>query len=214
MKAYRLSIWNRPTRHALAGLAGILLLAGCTPQFDWREVRNEQPGWVATFPGKPVEVARTLTLPGIANPVTLTIRSARIKDSMFAVGWAVNTDNTPGADERLRKILEAAMLNNLQHDPATTQRTVVKIGDRPAQQVVATGSIKAGEKGAADPAGLWMRSLVISAPSIPLVPTIPAAPAASSLKPASTVIEIIAVGPASFLTEDQAMQFLQSFRLP
>jgi hypothetical protein len=183
-------------------LISLIFLSGCTPQFNWREVRNEQPYWVATFPDKPVEVTRTITLPGMELPVALTIRSARINDSMFAVGWAVNTGaggvsgttSSSSSSEKLRQALETAMLSNLQHNPATLKRSVIEINGRTAHQVIASGSIQTSAKGPAEKAGLWMQSLVIGgSPSV--------------------VIEIIAVGPASFLDEEKALQFLQSFRL-
>jgi len=200
-------------------LAGVsITLAGCTPKYDWRQVSNDQVGWVAMFPDKPVEASRTFTAPGVDQPVSLTLRSARIDQSLFAVGWVTLIDSAPsdqatqatkssakkitGQDtaEKIRVALEAAMLANIQHTASTLERQSVAIGTRNGQALSTRGKISQGSKQEAAEARLWMRSLVISSP-------------AGVTPPFFHVVEIIAVGPTQDLSEEVALQFIESLVL-
>ncbi len=169
------------------GMAGIL--AGCAPKYDWREVRSEEGGWIALFPEKPVEVTRTITLPHQQQPVRLTLRSGRIGETMFAVGWI------DSGDESVRGALEKAMLNNIQAQAATVQRKTILIKSQPAIETTAEGLMKTDPVAPALKARLWMRSLVRQGPT-------------------PRVIEILAVGPVTELTEETAQQFIESLKFP
>jgi len=182
-------------------MAGLMLsflalvwLAGCSPKFDWRDVRQEEAGWLASFPGKTVEVSRGLSLPSSAAPVILTLRSTRIDENLFAVGWVMN------GNESVRKSLETAMITNINAAPSTViYRRIALTGSEgvAATEVRATGEVRTDTVPSDKPGvvtKLWMRSITISG-SVP------------------RVIEIIAVGPADTLTEEVAEQFLESLRI-
>jgi len=182
-------------------MAGLMLsflafvwLAGCSPKFDWRDVRQEEAGWLASFPGKTVEVSRGLSLPSAAAPVILTLRSTRIDENLFAVGWVMN------GNESVRKSLETAMITNINAVPSTViYRRIALSGSEgvAATEVRATGEVRTDTVPSDKPGvvtKLWMRSVTISG-SVP------------------RVIEIIAVGPADTLTEEVAEQFLESLRI-
>ncbi len=160
---------------------------GCTPTYDWREVRSEEGGWVAIFPEKPVEVTRTITLPDLSSPLRLTLRSGRIGETMFAVGW------TDTATEPVRAALEAAMLKNLQADASAIQRKKITHRSQSMIETSAEGLIKTDPVAPAVKASLWMRSLVRQGAT-------------------PRVIEIVAVGPKSALSEETARQFIESLK--
>jgi hypothetical protein len=193
-----------PWASALVILTTLSLLA-CTPQYDWREVRNEAPAWIATFPGKPVEVTRQVVLPAIKGPVTLTLRSSRVNDTMFAVGWVSVQPLDPkalGQKQPMREIqqaLEVAMLKNIQADEMQIKRqtdiSVPGSGELKARQINAQGRLQTGQNQAPTEAALWMRTLTIE-------------------KPLSIVLEVIVVGPKANVAEEVAMQFIDSLRLP
>lgn len=48
----------------IAGLTAILAVAACSPTLDWRELRPEGSGVVASFPCKPDRHARALVIAG------------------------------------------------------------------------------------------------------------------------------------------------------
>jgi len=66
------------------------VLPGCSPKFDWREVRSAADVYAVSLPGKPQVVTRDLELPLAAGPqkVSMTMTSAGVGPTMFAVGVA------------------------------------------------------------------------------------------------------------------------------
>lgn len=171
-----------------------MLGLGCSPEMDWREIRQETIGAKALFPGKPVEVSRTLPSPDGTSPFTLTLKSARIDQTMFALGWVID------GPENARSILEAAMLANIQADASSVRREQLMIGEQQIYQLQATGSMRPDPSSPTVPARLWMRSLVVATPG-------------GQGKGSTTTIEIIAVGPTQQLREEDARQFIESLSL-
>lgn len=170
-------------------LAGLGLL-GCTPKYDWRVIQSEEYRWSATFPAKPVEVSRTVSMSGMDQPVKLTLRSAKVGETMFAVGWVAGQANA----EKIRAALEAAMLKNINHDPASLKVKTVSVSGEAARQVFASGKMQIDNLSTPTDARLWMRSM-------------------ASPNPTVAAIEIIAVGPAGELTEEIAFQFIESLKI-
>lgn len=178
---------------------------GCTPKYDWRILDNEEFGWVATFPAKPVEVTRRVAMEGFETPVGLTLKSARIDNTMFAVGWVAREAAPPGSTpalrqrpadaEKIRKALQQAMLKNLDHDAQTIKESEVVLANQlSAKALFAKGKMRLNKDAPAIDAVLWMRSQ--------------ANPNARLL-----AIEIIAVGPSGEIPEEIALQFIESLRL-
>lgn len=90
---------------ALLGAASGVL-GGCSPALDWREVRLEGPGLVATFPCRPVGQTRRLTLAGTS--VSMTLQACEAAGRTFAVALADMGD--PGAvDAGLRALRDASL---------------------------------------------------------------------------------------------------------
>lgn len=52
---------------------GLLAVLGCTPAYDWREVRPEGAALVAMFPCRPQHHARTADLAGMSVPMQLHV---------------------------------------------------------------------------------------------------------------------------------------------
>jgi hypothetical protein len=176
-----------------------LLIAGCTPKMDWREIRQETAGFKAMFPGKPLEVSRKLSLGQPPEAITLTLQSARIDDVMFAVGWIDNA--RPGH----RQQLEEAMLANIQAVPDSIRRSSIGSAGRPAHELVARGMMRLDPAGPLVEARLWMRTMdvLIEIPGM----------GKGTAKPTLRIIEAIVVGPASQANEEDAQQFLNAFQL-
>jgi hypothetical protein len=62
------------------------LLGGCSPKFDWREVRDGTAHYVAAFPAKTASYSRTFSL--LDTPITMTMTVAQVDGVNFAVGSA------------------------------------------------------------------------------------------------------------------------------
>ena len=70
----------------LAGLALLMALSGCSPSYNWRELRVADGRVQAAFPAKVQAETRDLDAQGTRLRFTLT--SARVGDGVFAVGHA------------------------------------------------------------------------------------------------------------------------------
>ena len=77
-----------PHLRVAAILFGCLLLQGCSPTLNWRDVRLDQTSLLALFPCKPERGARKITLG--AQVVTLTILACDASNAKFALAY-VNT---------------------------------------------------------------------------------------------------------------------------
>lgn len=78
----------RRLRAGVGGLALALLvpglLAGCSPRFNWREVRVDEAGYRVMFPDKPDAATRPIHLEDL--PVDMTLQGARVDGMTFVVG--------------------------------------------------------------------------------------------------------------------------------
>ncbi len=80
-----------------AALVGLLALAGCSPEFDWRELKSDAGRFAVLMPAKFHHEARTLA----ANPGNDMHRwSARAADSVFGVGYTDYPAGTAVSIER------------------------------------------------------------------------------------------------------------------
>lgn len=68
--------------------AGVVaaILAGCSPKFDWREIRAPDAGFVVLLPDKPQTVTREMAFDG--RTIRMTIVSTGVGPSLFAAGVA------------------------------------------------------------------------------------------------------------------------------
>ena len=96
-------------RRRLLGLVAVVVLAACTPTYDWREVKSDAV--VALLPAKPSSQTRELELAGLK--VQMTMQSARADALAFAVA---RVDLPAGSDAAAREsivdALRTALLRN------------------------------------------------------------------------------------------------------
>ena len=90
-----------------AVLLGALL--GCTPDYDWREVRPEGAGVSALFPCRPQHHMRAMDTPQVTSPMHLQVCSR--SGSTFAVGWLDVAE--PARVESVLDFLRAAAKSNM-----------------------------------------------------------------------------------------------------
>ena len=74
-------------RKLLAGLAGALLLAACSPKFDWREIKSVDGGFAILMPDKPLTATREIAFDG--HPIRMTMVSTGVGPTLFAAGVAL-----------------------------------------------------------------------------------------------------------------------------
>jgi hypothetical protein len=70
----------------LMSLACALLLAACTPRFDWREIKAGDAGFAILLPDKPRTETREIAFEG--GTIRMTIVSTGVGPTLFAAGVA------------------------------------------------------------------------------------------------------------------------------
>lgn len=168
-------------------------LAGCSPTYDWREVRDAEVGWSILFPGKPVVVTRTVALqpsPELTSgrattEISLTMHASRIKDVSFALGLVKLEGKTPAERGAIRRALEASRVKNIRGRIDSIDPKAL------GSPLSASGTLQLKANGDPVPARLLMRSVVRN----------------------GWVIEAIVVGPSDGFPQDEAQQFLDSLRV-
>ena len=73
----------------LASLSAVLL-AGCSPTYNWRDYTSAEGAFKVLFPAKPATHTRGIDLGGIKVDMTMT--AAEVEGTTFAVGTAVAPD--------------------------------------------------------------------------------------------------------------------------
>lgn len=73
-------------RAALFCALAVLLLAGCYPELDWRELRSVDGGFVVMFPDRPKEITRDIVLGGAA--LRMHMLTTEGHGTAFGVGYA------------------------------------------------------------------------------------------------------------------------------
>jgi hypothetical protein len=167
----------------------MIMMIGCSPQYDWRVIRDDLGG-SAMFPGKPVEVTRPISIAGLKDPVELTLRSAKISETLFTIG------SIPKANESTRRAIEAAMLANIQAKPESVERSTVVIQGLAYIDVKARGEMRLAAGAPPVEARLWMRSATLT----------------DSADVTGRVVEALVVGPAAEWSDEQAEQFMSGFK--
>jgi hypothetical protein len=145
---------RRPPSVLLAVLLAALLAAlliGCSPRFNWREVRSNEGGFVVALPDKPQTVTRKLTVAGHA--VDMTMVSTGVGATVFAVGFARVPDELRSSAEAREATLayfRDGLVRNIEGQLMATAPTTMRRAAGPvvAQQLTARGRIAASGRAA------------------------------------------------------------------
>ena len=86
-----------------------MLLAGCSPDYNWRTVAVADGMVKAIFPDKPRTQERTLDFSG--HKVQFTLTAATVDDAVFAVGYAALPE-TLRTDEAARNEMGRAVIRS------------------------------------------------------------------------------------------------------
>lgn len=71
-------------------LSAALVLAACSPEYNWRQYDSPDAPYGVLFPDKPATYTRTINLAG--NSVAMTMTAAEVKNTVFAVGTGQAAD--------------------------------------------------------------------------------------------------------------------------
>ncbi len=108
---------------AFLAVLAAAFLSGCSLDLDWREVRAEEGAYVALFPAKPRAEARTLG--GAHAGVVMQQSSAKVRETLFAIGFA----DFPKLDSIVATGLRDALVRNI-NGTVTAERDLDASGTR------------------------------------------------------------------------------------
>lgn len=188
----------------------MLLIQGCSPQFNWRQTTDEDGLWLGQFPGKPASITRSVRLqtPTGGFPIRLRLVAARVKNLQFTIGTALpgrqdeqqSSSPAPGEApaplvrpedlELIRLGLEDAMLKNL--NAQAEQRTLKPApeGRLARHLLTARGEIRLEASSPPVPARLQMQTVVLQ----------------------DRVLEAVVAGPEADFIDDVIAPFFEAFR--
>ena len=92
------------------GIAASLLLA-CTPEYNWREIKNLGDGYQVMLPAKPITATREINLDGAK--VTMTVSAAQVNDTLFSVGTVTLPADSSAQRAGALAAMRAQMVRNL-----------------------------------------------------------------------------------------------------
>lgn len=169
----------------LVAFAGAMLLAGCSPTYDWREIPGTNAPYAASFPAKPATHSRVIDLNGMK--VSMTMTAARVGDITFAVG-SIPVANAKAALAAI-DAMKTAMVKNI---GGTVRQE--KILPASVQQLRAV-DLEATGKAAGNPS--------VQAPQILFARFI--------AKP-SHAYQLIVIGPEADVPREEVEMFFASFK--
>lgn len=126
-------------RVGLVALGFAVVLAGCAPELNWREVRPVEGGWSVLLPGKPESMTRTVRLGELE--VAMTMHGARAGEDAYTVAVARLPEGTAAdARERVLAGMRSAMVGNIggrETGAEAVRLPLVDGGGRPVGEVAA-----------------------------------------------------------------------------
>jgi hypothetical protein len=136
-------------RRAAVALAAAVLavaLSGCTPEYNWRELRPDDAHWIALLPARPATATRDIRLGDVA--VTMTMHGAKVRDTAFTVAEAP----LPAAGDAAAAlaVMRQALVRNIEGKELASAQVVVPVvaasgrqaGAAPGLSVEAAGTIR------------------------------------------------------------------------
>ena len=107
----------------LASLSAVLL-AGCSPTYNWRDYTSAEGAYKVLFPAKPATHTRGIDLGGIKVDMTMT--AAEVEGTTFAVGTAVAPD--AALAQATLPAMRQALLRNIGAGDAAEQNGAAPAG--------------------------------------------------------------------------------------
>jgi len=98
-------------RRTVAALAAVPLLAACSPEHDWREVRSDEDGYQVMLPARPARLTRPINLEGLK--VDMSMQGAQAGGVAYTVGAVRLPDASEATRERALASMRTAMVRNI-----------------------------------------------------------------------------------------------------
>lgn len=116
---------------ALLAVLAAVLLAGCAPSHDWREIRADEDRYLALMPDRPDHMTRPINLDGLS--VDMSMQGARVDGVAFIVGAVVLRDASVAAREHALAAMRTAMVRNIRGRETLAEAVAVPVLDAAGQ---------------------------------------------------------------------------------
>jgi hypothetical protein len=187
-------------KHSLSGLVGprlaqvcalplLLALAGCAPDFNWREVKPADPAVAVMLPGKPSSLTQRVRLDG--QELVMSMTGARAEGIAFTVACATLPDAAPERRERVLAAMRAGMLANIAGTEERADPLTVALIDTAGATRARVPAVRVSFKGAVQARPTQMRAVFVGE--------------------ATRACQAVVVG--ENLPDEEARLFLESLRL-
>jgi hypothetical protein len=111
LSAQALRLTLKPVSRLAGAAMCCVLMAACSPEYDWREVKPEGSRFAALMPARPASMTQPINLNGVSADMTL--HGARVREVAFTVGSARLPDALPERREHAVAAMRTAMVRNI-----------------------------------------------------------------------------------------------------
>jgi hypothetical protein len=161
------------------------VLAGCSPQYNWRDYRSPDAPFSVLFPDKPATHTRSVTLGSMTLDMTMT--AAEIDGVTFAVGSAQAPD--PARAAAALAMMKSALVQNI------------------------GASIKSEKAGRASTGSATAQGTALDVEATGMRRGTPMRLVGHFESRGKRFYQVIVMGPAKEVSDDQVQMFMSSFKL-
>jgi hypothetical protein len=120
-------------------------LGACSPDLNWREIKNTDQGFTVMLPDKPATMERKILL--LDQQVAMTMTGAKARDISFTVAVVKIAKDDEAKATALLEAMRVQMVRNIAGQPGETKAVLLGItdavgnviGQAPAQVISANG---------------------------------------------------------------------------
>lgn len=102
-------------RTAIVFVLAALVLAGCSPAYDWRTVTDNENGYAIDLPAKPLIDERPIDIAG--TKMRMHVRAANAATAVFAVGTVVMPSDDPQLQRTVLDYMRDGLARNVGAKP-------------------------------------------------------------------------------------------------
>jgi hypothetical protein len=137
-----------------------LMLAGCSPPYNWREIRPEAQGFAVLMPAKTAAMNREIDLDGLR--VSMSMVGARVDASLFTVG-VVDLDRD-AIEQRGRALtaMRVGMLRNVAASTIAERAIELPIVDASGRTLSRTPALRVDARGRVGGQPIRMSAIFVS----------------------------------------------------
>ena len=125
VQALRLTV--DPVSKLVCAVMCCTLMAACSPEYDWREVKPDGSRFAAMMPARPASMTQPVNLDGLTADMTL--HGARVREVAFTVGSVRLPDAQPDRRAHALLAMRTAMVRNIAGTEQSSRPVMISVID-------------------------------------------------------------------------------------